>query len=82
MMKSLFLLVQQLRQDGNGVCFLAIHEQVRHMTKSSDRRLIYCYITCNLNRLPKLLYDNKGSHNSFLLLPRTKLLFLHKKLKL
>lgn len=82
MMKSLFLLVQQLRQDGNGVCFLAIHEQVRHMTKSSDRRLIYCYIPCNLNRLPKLLYDNKGSHNSFLLLPRTKLLFLHKKLKL
>ena len=31
------------------------------MTKGCERKLTYCFITCNLNQLPKLLCDNKDA---------------------
>ena len=36
-----------------------------NMTKIVKEKLTYCFITCNLNQLPKLLCDNRDTAAAF-----------------
>ena len=44
------------------LCYAVFHEETgQKYDKDCERKLTYCFITCNLNQLPKLLYDNKDT---------------------